>query len=421
MTRVLHVVKTSDGAHWAANQVAVLVRQGVEVHVALPRNEGRTVDQWKQTGAVLHIADLSLPVRHPSSYAARVHAIQNLVEKVRPDLIHSHFVATTLMLRLALGRRHPIPRIFQVAGPLHLEHWHSRHADLSTAGPSDCWIASSRCIQEGYVRAGVPRERLFLSYPGWKVEAFSDERNFYLHQRLQLSPETRLVGNINLMYPPKYFLGQRVGLKCHEDVIDALAMVCEDVRDVHGVLIGDSFGRAQWYERSLRSRARRMAGDRIVIPGIFGPAEVAKSWPDFECAIHVPLSENCGGVLEPLLAGVPVIASAVGGIPEVVMDGITGKLVPARSPRVLARAVTEVLADPEPHRSLAAKGRVLVKHMFDVKRTGLEVADIYRYILHGSDRPSDFDSRAYVEGLRTTQPGHALARNDMQMASRAAV
>ena len=416
MIRVLHVVKTSDGAHWAANQAAVLVRQGIEVHVALPRPEGRTMKQWRETGATLHIADLSLPVRKPAAYATAVRTVKRLVDEVQPDLIHSHFVTTTLMLRLALGKRHRVPRIFQVAGPLHLEHWHSRHADLGTAGPNDSWIASSRCIQERYGRAGFQQERLFLSYPGWRVETFSDQRRFHLHGRLHFSPEARLVGNINLMYPPKYFLGQRVGLKCHEDVIDALATVCANNRDVRGVLIGDSFGRAEWYERSLRARARKMAGDRIVLPGIFGPADVAASWPDFDCAIHVPLSENCGGVLEPLLAGVPVIASAVGGIPEVVMDGVTGKLVPARSPKALARAVTEVLADPEPHRRQAAKGRRLVKHMFDVERTGREIAEIYQHILHGSTRPSDFDSVTYTERLESVElPSESASQDERQM------
>ncbi len=404
MMRVLHAVKTSDGAHWAANQVAVLVREGVDVHVALPRAEGRTMEQWRQTGATIHIADLSLPARRPARYPDAAKKLRRLVDEVQPDLIHSHFVTTTLMLRLALGKGHRIPRIFQVAGPLHLEHWHSELADLSTAGPQDYWIPSSRCIQQHYLRAGVERERTFLSYPGWKVETFSARRQSYLQQRLRLQPGTRLVGNINLMYPPKYFLGQTVGLKCHEDVIDALGTVCGRMPDVHGVLIGDSFGRAPWYEQRLRQRARRTAGDRIVLPGLFGPQEVAQSWPDFDCAVHVPLSENCGGVLEPLLAGVPVIASAVGGIPEVVMDGLTGKLVPVRSPKALANAVIEVLGDLDAHRGLAATGQSLVQHMFDVKRTGHEIAEIYRHILHGSARPAEFDSREYVANLGSRTP-----------------
>lgn len=403
MIRVLQIVKTSDGAHWAANQVAALVREGIEVHVALPRAEGRTMQQWQQTGAVIHIADLSLPTRQPARFATVRRTLCRLVDEIQPDLIHSHFVTTTIMMRLALANRRRIPRIFQVAGPLHLEHWHSRRADVGMAGPLDYWIPSSRCIQEHYRNAHVAPERLFLSYPGWKVEGFSDERRFFLHLRLQLDPATKLVGNINVMYPPKYLLGQKVGLKCHEDVIDALAMVCKQRTDVRGVLIGDSFGRAKWYEHNLHKRAADRAGDRIMLPGLFSLSDVAQSWPDFDCAVHVPLSENCGGVLEPLLAGVPVIASAVGGIPEVVMNGITGTLVPPRSPKKLADAVLKVLDDPEPHRRLAATGRTLVKHMFDVERTGCEVAAVYRHIISGAPRPAEFDSREFVRDLKASQ------------------
>ena len=407
--RVLHVVKTSDGASWAANQVAVLVRSGVEVHVALPRTEGRTVEAWRRSGATIHIADLSLPVRHPGQFASVARNARRLVAEVQPDLIHSHFVTTTLTLRLALGRHHKIPRVFQVAGPLHLEHWHSRRAELLTAGGSDYWIGSSRCINELYSHAGVPKSRLFLSYFGWPVEAFSAERHFYLHKRLGLDSQTRLVGNINIMYPQKYLLDQQVGLKCHEDVIDALGTITRAAPNVRGVLIGDSYGMGEWYERQLQERAQKVAGDRIILSGLFSPSEVAQSWPDFDCAVHVPLSENCGGVLEPLLAGVPVVASAVGGIPEIVMEGVTGRLVPVRSAKALAGAVLEVLADLDHHRQLALTGRTLVKHMFDVNRTGREVYEVYRHILRGALRPWEFDSQAYIRRLTSASETRPLA------------
>ena len=157
--RVLHVVKTSDGASWAASQAEVLVRSGVEVHVALPSDQGRTVAAWRRAGAHIHIADLSLPLSRPHQIAETLKRTRRLVDEVQPDIIHSHFVTTTLTLRLALGRNHRIPRVYQVAGPLHLEHWHTRQADLRTAGEADYWIASSRCIQHyrhmEYQRAAV--------------------------------------------------------------------------------------------------------------------------------------------------------------------------------------------------------------------------------------------------------------------------
>lgn len=64
--RVLHVVKTSDGALWAASQAAVLRRLGVEVHVAVPNPTGTALSASRSSGAVLHEADLRLPLGRPS-------------------------------------------------------------------------------------------------------------------------------------------------------------------------------------------------------------------------------------------------------------------------------------------------------------------------------------------------------------------
>ena len=63
--RVLQVVKTTDGAKWAVDQVRELVAGGVEVHVALPSLIGRFGAAWHETGAVLHQFALDFPVQEP--------------------------------------------------------------------------------------------------------------------------------------------------------------------------------------------------------------------------------------------------------------------------------------------------------------------------------------------------------------------
>jgi hypothetical protein len=68
---------------------------------------------------------------------ARFAQLRALVEEVQPDIIHSYYVGTTLTVRLALGRRHAIPRVFPVPGPLHLEHPFFHRAEIATADPHD--------------------------------------------------------------------------------------------------------------------------------------------------------------------------------------------------------------------------------------------------------------------------------------------
>jgi glycosyltransferase involved in cell wall biosynthesis len=397
--RVLHVVKTSDGADWAARQALVLVQQGIEVHVAVPQAKGRALSLWEKAGAYIHIVDLSFPARRPWAMPKMCVAARQLVKEVKPDLIHSHFVSTTLLLRIALGRNDSIPRVFQVPGPLHLEHAFPRVADLATAGANDYWIGSSRCIFQHYRNAGIDSGHVFLSYYGGPI--CSAERNGYLRRKLGVEEGAKIVGNINLIYPPKTFLGQRVGLKCHEDVIDAIGIVQQSRSDVVGVLIGGTFGLSDLrYEDGLKTRARKVGQGRILMPGYFGTNEVMQSWPDFDCAVHVPLSENCGGIIEPLMAEVPTIAGIVGGLPEVVINGITGLTIPIRNPQALASSILTVLDDPEPYQCMAVRGRKLIMKMFDVERTGSEIVQIYRHIIEGSAIPTMFSAKMALNEIR---------------------
>lgn len=197
---------------------------------------------------------------------------------------------------------------------------------------------------------------------------------------------------MNYIYAPKYFLGQFTGLKAHEDIIEALSIVCRQRPDVMGVLIGGQWGGGDWYERYLRRRVRRSAGNRVIFVGRVQPQVVHQYWPDFDCAVHVPISENCGGVVEPLLAGVPTIGGRVGGIPEVVFEGRTGWLVPPRKPRILAQRILEVLSQPGEARRRAMTGRHLVQVMFDLNRTAQEIKGIYHHIIDSAPRPAFFDS-----------------------------
>lgn len=393
--RVLHLVKTSDGATWAALQVEELTKLGVEVHVALPSLEGRSIPAWKRAGAIIHELATDFPVRSPWTLPQVMKGLRSLVDKVRPDIIHSHFVGSTLVARYALGKDHHIPRLFQVPGPLHLEHSLFRNWEIGSAGPADWWIGSSRCIVRHYEDAGVPSDRLFLSYYGTRIDSFSPRRSHILRARFGLPESQILIGNMNYMYPPKLYLGQRRGLKGHEDIIDAFSEVLPDHPDWTGVLIGGQWGQPAGklgaYEAKLRRKAAACGPGRILMPGLLPSQEVANLWADFDLAIHVPFSENCGGIVEPMLAGVPIIASRVGGLPEVVIDGITGQIVSPHDPKNLALAITGVISNLPRFRLLADRGQLLAKDMFNVTRTSEEIYQIYNYIINPSQpRPISY-------------------------------
>lgn len=375
--RILQLVKTSVGARWALRQMRELVKLGVDVHVALP--PGPLVSDYKAAGITVHTKQFDFPIRKPSVLPAMFKDLRELVSQVEPSLIHSHFVGTTLTMRLALGKTHSIPRIFQVPGPLHLEHVFFRQAELMIAGSSDYWIGSCQWSCDRYKQSGIPKERVFLSYYGVDLNHFKADEKGKLRRELALGKDIRIVGMVAYMYPPKRFLGQTRGLKGHEDLIDALAICLKKGREILGVFIGGAWNGAVRYEDQVRAYAQKRLGDHAVFLGT--RTDVSDLYADLDVVVHPSHSENVGGAAESLLLAVPTIASNVGGLPDLVKDGQTGWLVPARSPHHLAKAILEALDNEDRAKEMASRGQLLADELFDVRNTARKVKEIYHTVL----------------------------------------
>lgn len=187
------------------------------------------------------------------------------------------------------------------------------------------------------------------------------------------------------MYAPKWFLGQERGLKGHEDFFAALNLAREEWPEIRGVVIGGAWGGAAWYEDRVRYRGHAICDGSLTFLGT--RPDVAVLYPDLDLAVVPSHSENCGGAVEPLLCGVPVVATNVGGLPDVIRAGETGWLVPPKNPEALARAIVEALRNRQEARRRTIEGQKLARGLFDVERTAREVAGIYDEILGRGGSP----------------------------------
>jgi glycosyltransferase involved in cell wall biosynthesis len=120
-------------------------------------------------------------------------------------------------------------------------------------------------------------------------------------------------------------------------------------------------------------RSVRFLGFRQDVPSLLACAEVL---------VLPSLNEGFGMVLvEAMAMGKPVVASAVGGVPEVVLDGQAGLLIPPADPRALAAAILRLLADPRAARRMGEAGRERARESFSRKAFLQAHRDLYGELL----------------------------------------
>jgi len=374
--KVLHLIKTTQGATWALRQMKELVDLDVEVHVALPSYSGKA-SSYEKAGVKVHILDTDLSLKSIWNLVPQIKAFRKLLREIKPDLVHSHFFGTTIVMRLAM-RGFCIPRIFQVPGPLHLEHFFFRNLELLVSDKEDYWIASCEWTKKKY-QSLADSKKIFLSYYGTDVEAFVGKSKEYLHDELGVPAKTKVIGMVAYMYPPKYYLGQKRGLKGHEDLIDAVSIVAEHYPDIKLVFVGGAWAGATHYENKVIAYGKNKLHDKVVFLGT--RTDVSQLYSGFDMAVHPSYSENVGGAVESLLMNVPTITSNVGGFPDLIKHKDTGLLAKPGDPSDLANKILYYLENPESAQKYTKKGAEYTRFLFDVKRTAKEVKEIYQKIL----------------------------------------
>lgn len=384
--KVLQIVKTNIGGTWAFNQAKWLHEHGVNIITVLPCIEGGMAEKYKQNGMKVIEAEFALPVSKPWKIFKKIRQIKSLVKEIKPDLIHCHFVTNTMMLRLAL-RKSCVPRVFQVPGPLHLENWLFRKAEIIISNENDYWVGSCKKTCEIYKSNRVPKEKIFLAYYGNYSARPEDqyvESQRILHKEYNLDEDIILVGMVSYFYKPKKHLLQMRGLKGHEDFIDAIAQVREKYPAVIGIVIGDAWGNAQEYVEKIKRYAGMKCKDGIIFTGF--RTDIKDIYREIDIAVHPSHSENLGGASESLAAGVPTISSNVGGFPDIVINDKTGYTVPPKSSRELANAIIKMIENPKLAFEMSENGKQLVTEILDIENTGASVLSVFNKILYGGKK-----------------------------------
>ena len=161
--------------------------------------------------------------------------------------------------------------------------------------------------------------------------------------------------------------------KCHKDLIDAMLKVKRNIPKVKLLIIGTGP-----LEEQLRNYVRQLNLEDLVI-FIGHKKNVFVELRTLDLFVLPSRSEGLGiAIIEAMAMGLPVVATNVGGIPEVVEDGITGSLVPSENPALLADAIIDLLLNPEKSKQMGERGRERAFKRFHSKEFAEKHEELYK-------------------------------------------
>jgi D-inositol-3-phosphate glycosyltransferase len=297
-----------------------------------------------------------------------------------PDVVHAHFwMSGEAALAAARPLGIPVVETFHALGVVKRRHQGDRDTSPPARGEVERRLARevdhvvATCADEVFElrRLGLDADRTTVVPCGVDTNRFSPRGPTEARHRPH-----RLV-----------CVGRLVERKGFDDVVAALA----GVPDTELVIVGgpDAGGIDDDPDaRRLRSRAiEHGVGDRVNIRGRMPPTRLPALLRSADAVVCVPWYEPFGIVpLEAMACGRPVVAAAVGGLTDTVVDGLTGVHVPPRDPDHLTGVLRELLADPARRRRLGHAGAERARRRYRWSRIGADTAAVYRRLLADQDR-----------------------------------
>ena len=302
----------------------------------------------------------------------------------RPDVVHAHFwMSAHAALAAARPLAIPVVQTFHALGVV--KRRHQGAMDTSPPGrieterrimrEADRIVAT--CTDEVFelVRQGADPRRVSVVPCGVDLQLFRPEGPVAPRE----SARRRLVT-----------IGRFVERKGIGDVVEALAAVPDTELLVAGGPAARELEGHPEAER-LRQLARRAGvADRVTLLGRLERSEVPGLLRSADAVVCVPWYEPFGIVpLEAMACGVPVVATAVGGMIDTVVDGQTGLHVPPRRPRDLAATLVPLLADAPLRRALGAAGARRARERYGWARVARATQQSYAAVLEAREAPRD--------------------------------
>lgn len=285
------------------------------------------------------------------------------LRREQPDVVHAHsgtWLKAARASHLAGVRRF----VFTEHGLNDVEPWYNAVLKRCGGWMTDCVVAVSQPLRTYLVgQVGIPAAKVVVIQNGVDTERFRPgARSGELRRRFDIG-DAPVIGHVARLAP----------VKNQPLLVDALARVRDRVPNARLVIVGDGPDRD-----ALRAHVRmrdleacvHLAGEARDVPAILREFDVF--------ALPSKAEGTSMSVLEAMASGVPVVASAVGGTPDLLDHGRCGMLVPPNDTEALAAALADLLLASDRRRALASAARDRVTGSFDEGVVARRYEGLYR-------------------------------------------
>jgi len=325
-----------------------------------------------QIAAKAGINALAVPMHSKFDFAV-MGKLSDLIKHGEYDLVHTHGVRANLLGRLAARRAGKKKVITTVHSLLEKDYREiaSRYANTlaekATRFLTDHFIAVSKGLKDRLVAGGIPANSITVIYNGILLDELKPEQATVVARREKFGGrETSLVGIVARLHV----------VKGHCYFLDAAREVLLQRPQTRFLIVGDGPNRGE-----LEKLADSMGiSDRVIFTGFV--EDVYSLMAGLDLLVISSLWEGFGlTAIEAMVLGTPVVATEVGGLPEVVQHGETGLLTPPANGPSLAKNIIWMLDHPQEAREMAGKGGDIVRREFTAEEMARRTIDLYRKVL----------------------------------------
>lgn len=293
-----------------------------------------------------------------------------IIRREKPQVIHTNTRVTNILAGFLR-----IPCILYPVSCIFINHIRDRDPlpgwKFKLISAADLLIANSQKTKDFLVEGGVCEEKIQVIYNGVDLTKFDPEqvkgRIKILKEELKIKKDELVLTTIGQIYPRKG----------HEYLLKAFAQVVSEIPKVRLLVVGQDPTDDQRYCHKLYSYIKDLnLNDKVNLLGY------RKDIPEIlaltDLFVLPSLEEPFGRVLiEAMVMEKPVVATDVGGIPEIVEDGKSGGLVPPAHPEKLSAAILRLLADRNLRVDFGKRGRKIVEEKFDLQVHVEQVQRLY--------------------------------------------